>query len=112
MTRAGARVQRGAHLVSSLFQFLTLWLHLWGATRGRWLREMDAGLGLLGTPLPRYEYSEKSLPRVRWLREMGAGLGLLGTPLPRYKDSQKSLPRVRWLREMDAGLGLLGTSLP
>ena len=41
MTRAGARVQRGAHLVSSLFQFLTLWLHLWGATRGRWLREMD-----------------------------------------------------------------------
>ena len=82
MTRAGARVQRGAHLVSSLFQFLTLWLHLWGATRGRWLREMDAGLGLLGTPLPRYEYSEKSLPRGRWLREMDAGLGLLGTPLP------------------------------
>ena len=70
MTRAGARVQRGAHLVSSLFQFLTLWLHLWGATRGRWLREMDAGLGLLGTPLPRYEYSEKSLPRGRWLQDM------------------------------------------
>ena len=70
MTRAGARVQRGAHLVSSLFQFLTLWLHLWGATRGRWLREMDAGLGLLGTPLPRYKYSEKSLPRGRWLQDM------------------------------------------
>ena len=70
MTRAGARVQRGAHLVSSLFQFLTLWLHLWGATRGRWLREIDAGPGLLGTPLPRYEDSQKSLPRGRWLQDM------------------------------------------
>ena len=46
MTRAGARVQRGAHLVSSLFQFLTLWLHLWGATRGRWLRGDGCRTGL------------------------------------------------------------------